>query len=166
MWFLPTDPDSSFGRRQGTGNLMVPDNGTVYVQAALGESLAFGFNNGARFGVTSVDLAGYALAVPDFSVNFVGYFSDGSTVSTNFSGSGINFQTFYFGSEFTDLTHVQIPHDGWSLDNLVVYPIPEPSSLAVLGFRHCLASSDLSKIKAGTLMTESFALGYFRDSFL
>jgi hypothetical protein len=90
------------------------------------DSLAFSFTSGSLFGVVSVDLAGFSIGAPDYTVNFIGYRSDGSTITTSFSGSGNDFQTFYFGSDWASgLTHVAIPNEPWSLDNLVV-SVPEP----------------------------------------
>ncbi|RME95895.1 MAG: PEP-CTERM sorting domain-containing protein, partial [Verrucomicrobia bacterium] len=47
------------------------------------------------------------------------------------------FETFQFGPEFSGLTRVVIEElegpPGWSLDNLVFRPVPEPSSVALLG---------------------------------
>jgi len=95
------------------------------------------FNNldGSPFSLFAVDLAEYSTVVPDaVSVSFTGYHSDGSTISTSFVTDGIidgtgplkDFETFNFGPGWTDLTRVEIPTDGWSLDNLVV-SVPEPS---------------------------------------
>ena len=104
----------------------------------------FSFVNGSVFNMLSVDLAEYSTVVPDaITVEFVGYHSDGSTVTTSFTTDGIidgtsplaDFQTFSFnGLGFTDLTHVEIPPSGWSLDNLVV-SVPEPTGgvLLVIG---------------------------------
>ena len=89
MSFTPL-PGDELGRNGG-GIPGYPDNGTAYLQ---GGSLSFSFANGALFGLNSVDLAGYSDAVPDFSVEFVGYLFNGNTVTQSFSGSGIAFQTF------------------------------------------------------------------------
>jgi len=106
------------------------------LQATLGDSLQFNFINGSAFNLFSVDLAEYSTVVPDaVTVPFIGYREDGSTVAAYFTTDGIidgsgplaDFQTFYFGSEFSGLTRVEIPTWGWSLDNLVV-AIPEPST--------------------------------------
>ena len=88
----------------------------------------------------AVDLAEYStvFAVPA-TVSFVGYRHDGSVVTMNFVTDGIidgtgplvDFQTFYFDSQFSDLDRVVIPSGGWSMDNLGV-SVPEPSALAVL----------------------------------
>ena len=111
----------------------MPDNGTAYVQGSFGDAASFAFINGTHFGLLLVDLAGYSDVVPDFSATFIGYLAGGSTVTTNFSGTGLNFQTFYFGQEFSGLIRAEIPPDvtGWSLDNLRM-GVPEPSSCALL----------------------------------
>jgi hypothetical protein len=78
----------------------------------------------------------YAVTVP-----FVGYRFDGSVVNTSFTTDGIidgtgpiaDFQTFYFGPEFSGLTRVEIPTYGWSLDNLYV-SVPEPGTVALMIF--------------------------------
>ena len=44
-----------------------------------------------------------------------------------------DFETFHFGPEFSNLTRVEIPTFGWSLDNLVVVPEPETWGLILLG---------------------------------
>ena len=118
---------------KGGGQLagVVPDNGTAYLQAAASDSLKFRLLDGGLFGLYSVDLAGYSGILLDFTVHFIGYRPDGSTVSALFSGSGLNFQTFYFGPEFSGLARVEIPTIGWSLDNLVV-AVPEPGAWALL----------------------------------
>src|SRR5207245_852077 len=87
---------SGFRAARG-GPSLYPDNGTAYLQAGSGTTLMFSYNGGSLFGVAAVDLAGYSTVVPDFSVPFIGYRPDGSTVSTNFPGTGINFRTVYFG---------------------------------------------------------------------
>lgn len=120
----------------------IPDNGTAYIAAALGDSLVFSFLDGSVFNLVSVDLAEYSLTVPNaVTVPFVGYRFDGSVVNTSFTTDGIidgtgpipDFQTFHFGPEFSGLTRVEIPTYGWSLDNLVV-AVPEPGTIALLMF--------------------------------
>ena len=100
----------------------------------------FSFTNGSLFGLVSVDLAEYSTLFSNepAMVPFFGYRQDGSTVTNIFTtdgfidgtGPGADFQTFYF-KNFTDLTRVEIPTFGWSLDNLVV-SIPEPSAGVLL----------------------------------
>ena len=80
--------------------------------------------------------------MPDaVTVHFIGYRSDGSIVTQDFTtdgiidgtGPGVDFQTFHFGPEFSSFTRVEIPTFGWSLDNLVVVPEPATWSLIILG---------------------------------
>jgi hypothetical protein len=97
------------------------------------------FANGSVFDLLSVDLAEYSTGQQyPLTVEFIGYHPDGSTVTTSFTTDGIidgtgplaDFQTFNF-TGFTDLSRVEIPTSGWSLDSLVV-ATPEPASSAVL----------------------------------
>jgi hypothetical protein len=134
VWFEPLPWSDGFIRGNGIGTTLWPDNGTDYLQASAGDSLRFDFINKSVFDLTSVDLTGYSTVVPDFNVDFVGYKADGSTVTENISGSGINFNTYYFDSSFTGLTRVEIPGFAWSLDN-VVLTVPEPGQtrLMILG---------------------------------
>jgi hypothetical protein len=117
-----------------------PDNGTAYLAAPLGSSLLFSFANGSAFNLISVDLAEYSTGFQTpLTVPFIGYSVDGGTVTTNFTTDGIidgsgpltDFETFYFGPEWSGLTHVEILTIAWSLDNLVV-AIPEPSSVVLV----------------------------------
>src|SRR5262245_38652864 len=99
----------------------------------------FQFSIGSPFNLMSVDLADSSTVVPDaVTVHLVGYRVDGSIVTQDFTTDGIidgtgpiqDFQTFHFGPEFSNLTRVEIPTSGWSLDNLVV-AVPEPSTVAL-----------------------------------
>ena len=141
MSFTPLPGDVLI--RNGGGMPGYPDNGSAYLQ---GGSLSFGFSDGTLFGLNSVDLAGYSDAVPDFSVEFIGYLFNGSIVTQSFSGSGIAFQTFSFGPQFTGLTQVEISTPDWSLDNLVV-SVPEPgvSQFAILGLLSIIAGARKSR---------------------
>ncbi len=125
--------------RLGGGRVARPENGTPYLAAALGESLVFGFFDGRLFDLLSVDLAEYSTVLPDaVTVQFIGYFADGSTITTTRTTDGIidgtgplvDFQAFTFRG-WTGLTRVEIPTWGWSLDNLIV-GVPEPTSGALL----------------------------------
>ncbi len=134
----PSVPGNQF-TRNGGGISFYPENYTAYLQAALGQSLMFSPTNGSLFGVVSVDLAEYSTVAPiPLNVSFFGYRFDGSVVTTNFildgiidgTGPTVDFQTFYFGAEFNNLSRVEVPDFG-SLDNLTVSQIPEPSTVAL-----------------------------------
>ena len=142
--FTPSDPNapwSGFGRRNGGGVYgLYPENGTAYLQAGMFGTISFSFMNGSAFGLLAVDLAEYSTVVPDAAiVHFVGYRHDGTSVTAEFTTDGIidgagplaDFQTFFFGPEFSGLDRVEIPSHGWSLDNLVL-SIPEPGTGALV----------------------------------
>lgn len=140
VWFAPIAGSVGFGRRGSNPRDGWPDNGSAYAQAGLGDSLMFGLDDGSSFRLLSVDLAEFSILYAEaVMVRFTGYFADGSSVTTDLVTDGIidgtgplaDFQTFYFGPEFSNLMRVEIPTFGWSLDNLVI-AIPEPGSGALL----------------------------------
>jgi hypothetical protein len=134
MYFRPIPGTDGFARTWTNMPPEWPNNGTPYLQATAGDSLMFSYQNGPAFGLISVDLARATIGFPDYTVNFIGYRPDGSTISTTFAGANIAFQTHYFGPEWLyGLTRVEIPNHTWSLDNLVVF-IPEPATNALLIF--------------------------------
>ena len=70
----------------------------------------------------------------DWSVPKVGFKPDGTTVETYVYRNGLEFQTYYFGPEFSGVFYVEIPNSGWSLDNLVLsVPEPCPATLLAVG---------------------------------
>lgn len=142
MWFTPiggASPEKGFVR-DGGGFVLAPDNGTSFLATTLGDSLSFGFTDESLFDLVAVDLAEYSTVLSDpITVQFIGYFADGSTILQGFTTDGIidgtgslaDFQTFYFSAGWVGLTRVEVPGFGWSLDNLVVrHPsgIPEPAA--------------------------------------
>jgi hypothetical protein len=121
------------------------------------DTVSLAFINPTQFGLVSVDLAGYSDVSPDFSATFIGYLSGGSTVTTNFSGTGLSFQTFYFGQEFSGLRWAELSSDldAWSLDNLQV-GVPEPPScmlllggLSLFAFRRARSVCGLDSFTSG-----------------
>jgi hypothetical protein len=135
--------------RNGGGISGYPDNGSAYMQS--GGGLLFGFTDGSLFGLNTVNLAGYSTAVPDFNVEFVGFLPGGGTITTTFSGSGIDFQDFQFGSQWTGLTSVEVLDSPWSLDNLVV-AVPEPNGIVLVAlgagvFHYCRRKISRGKVR-------------------
>jgi hypothetical protein len=112
----------------GSGRADWPNNGTTYIQANVPAVTCRRFDK-LSFRLVSVDLAGFNTSYPDFSATFEGVRSDGSVVTTNFSGSGIAFQSFNFSSNFTDVTNVLITAD--ALDNLKMEVAAPPPDLHV-----------------------------------
>ena len=143
MWFRPIEGPGSGNIlvRAGGGRESFAENGTAYLLAGLEQTLQFSFTNGLLFQMFSVDLAEFSTLYQEpLLVHFIGYRADGSIVTTELTTDGIidgtgplaDFETFYFDKEWTDLTRVEIPTYGWSLDNLVVATIPEPATRALL----------------------------------
>ena len=128
----PGDPNQAFSRNGGAVS-GTPDDGSAYLQGSITSTLMFRFGTGSTFSLVSADLAGYSTVVPNVTAYFTGYQTGGSTVNANIPTSGITFQTYYFGPEWSNLVRVEIPIFG-SLDNLVV-SVPEPSAgiLAIWG---------------------------------
>jgi len=151
MWFRPlgfVGPGNGFVRRGSSPREGWPDGGTAYVQASLGDSLMFSF--------LSVDLAEFGtLYQTPLIVRFVGYRFDSSIVTTDLTTDGIidgtgplaDFQTFFFGPEWSGLSRVEIPNSGWSLDNLVV-SIPEAGTWVLLVLGGALAGCRFWKRRA------------------
>jgi hypothetical protein len=130
MFFKPQPGCGGFGLIT-TPSPDLPNNGTGYLQAGQGENLTFNLLSSPAFSLQSVDLAGLSSSTSGYMVDFLGHRSDGSTVETIFSGSGIDFQTYHFGSGWSDLTDVEIKNSNWSLDNLVFQTDPEPNIASV-----------------------------------
>ncbi|MEM9387852.1 MAG: hypothetical protein AAGA68_22555 [Pseudomonadota bacterium] len=114
-----------------------PDNGSGYLQVAVFGSLSFAMSDSSLFNVLSVDLAEYSTVFESpTTISFTGFKPDGSTVTTSFltdgiiDGSGplVDFETFAFGSDFRGLTSVQANNVTFSMDNLLVAPIPLPAA--------------------------------------
>jgi hypothetical protein len=136
-------PSTSTFQRIAPGSLFGPYNGTAYITGGRASALGFSFTNGSLLSLASVDLAEQDISVTPrpATVSFIGYRFDGTTVTTNFTTDGIidrtgplaDFQTFHFDSRFNDLTRIEIPNTGWSMDNLMVISVvPEPSALTLL----------------------------------
>lgn len=142
---------NGFGRFQSGFLPGFPDDGTAYLQGAGqgGYNNLYGyFTDGSTFGVESIDLAAAGGSSTDISAVFSGWRSDGTYLTLNVSGTGIDFRTVNFGPEWSSgLTAFGIANapsspDGWSVDNLVVM-VPEPDTrvlvaagvLAALAFR-------------------------------
>jgi hypothetical protein len=119
----------------GTGYLELPDNGTPNNRLTIGPTAAF--PTSAPFNLISFDAARYAdLAPPTLTV--VGYSVMASPVTNYFTvaSGGSDFQTFHPDASFVNLFEVEVYGDSWgrfSLDNLVISGVPEPSADALVG---------------------------------
>jgi len=137
MTFRPIPPAAYFGR-MGGGRVEFPENGSAYLILGAFDSLSGTCDGTVRFGLTSVDLSEFSIIYPvPRNVQFIGYRSDGTVVTTEFTTDGIidgtgplaDFQTFYFDQRFSDLVKFEAPSTTYALDNLVFrYGVPEPSA--------------------------------------
>jgi len=118
LWFVPILGTDGFVRRGSYSRPFWPDNGSAYVEVGLGDSLVFGMLDGSDFSLMSVDLAEWSTDYPQsVRVHFVGYRRDGTTVTTDLLTDGImdgtgplsDFQSLYFGPEFSGVYEVEIP---------------------------------------------------------
>ena len=91
-----------------------PENGTAYIAPTLGMNCIR--YDGLSFSPISMDLASYSSVVPEHDSSFVGQRADGSMVSTNFTVSGLIFQTYYFPPAFADWTNLWVK--AGAVDNL------------------------------------------------
>lgn len=131
---------SGVATRRWSGDPLFPDNGTAYLQAGISNALYFNIG-GSLFNAVSVDLAPYSASSLDpVAVEFAALDYGGRIIATtqftvmlNGQGSPV-FQTSYFPQEFQGMHSLWIapPAPPWSLDNLVISPIPEPSTAALL----------------------------------
>jgi len=129
----------------GGGIAGLPENGTAYLQVPGGGTrLGFRLLSFAPFNLFSLDLAEYDTSLPGaLTIRVVGYKFQDAQVATDLTTDGINdgtgpqpdFQTFTFDSRFRDLYRVEILSERFSLDNVVIGGVPEPSvgGLVLLG---------------------------------
>ncbi len=125
----------------GNGVSGLPSDGTAFLQVSTGADLGFTFLSGAHFNLVSFDAAGYGTSYGGASLEVIGYKAMGVMVTNFFAVDSVNnrrtgllpdFQTFTFDSQFQNVFRVDVLTDRWSLDNLVVSGVPEPSSTALI----------------------------------
>jgi hypothetical protein len=127
----------------GAGLSGYPDNGTGYLQLPGGAGLTFSFTPLRAFDLISFDAAESVAALPGpVSFRVVGYVSHGQglTVTNAFTTDGINdgtgplvdFQTFTLDSRFQNIYRVDILGSPFSIDNVMIGAVPEPSAGALV----------------------------------
>jgi hypothetical protein len=158
-WMIEQDmrlsTTNGFTHRASGSSSFFPDNGSSYAGFLAGDKpLVISNTIPLAFDLVSVDLAEYSSVFAiAWTIPFTGYRADGSTVAISFvldgvidgTGPAADFQTFYFGSTFTNVLYVQVGQSLYSMDNLRIEPVPEPPaillaavSLALLGGWHGL----------------------------
>jgi hypothetical protein len=118
----------------------IPYSTTPYMaffrQFSPDDYISFSLTNGNIFGLTSVDLADpNSPSLSPVPISFVGFLSNGSTVTNTFTtpgGGATTFQNYLFPSAFASgLTSVDIVATRWAMDNLV-FTVPEPGTVSLL----------------------------------
>lgn len=114
------------------GLIELPGRGFIRVETVSGDPFSLG----------SIDLSEYStlFANQPASVSFTGYLFGGGTVSTTFITDGVidsiggvdDFETFRFGTEFSNLLYLETNSFGYALDNLELNVVSLPSSLSLL----------------------------------
>jgi hypothetical protein len=118
----------------GPGISGYPNDGTAYLAITTGADLRFSLTPLALFNLVSIDAANYADDPPS-TLEVVGYkthIMGPPVLVTNYFTTTFAFQTFHLDSQFTGLYQVDVLTDRWSLDNLVVSGVPEPSCGALV----------------------------------
>ena len=89
----------------------------------------------------SFDAAGYNTSLPGAALEVIGYKSMGVMVTNYLTVDSLadrrannlsDFQTFYLSSQFQNVYRVDVVTSQWSLDNVVISGVPEPSSCALI----------------------------------
>jgi hypothetical protein len=89
--------------------------------------------DGSAFSLLQADLAHYSLYFRTDVVPFVGHRVDGTTVHQTFLlTDGINFNSFAFNSNFSNLLSVEVGVDAYAMDNVQIKPVPQPPALLLL----------------------------------
>jgi hypothetical protein len=114
---VPGYPDN------GTGYLFAPDNGLRFYYPSY---------SAPPFSLVSFDAARYDGAAPP-TLKVIGYRGMASPVTNYFTvvSGASDFQTFYPDARFVNLYQVDI-YASFSLDNLVIGGVPEPSADALV----------------------------------
>jgi len=127
----------------GGGRNELPENGTGFLAVPTGAKLAFGLYTfpGITFSLMSFDAAEFLTNFPGpVSLQVVGYKGMDLTVTNVFTTDGINdgtgpltdFQRFNLDAQFVDLYRVEILSDRFSIDNVLIGGVPEPSTCALV----------------------------------
>jgi len=117
-----------------------PDDGSGCLALTSTAKLAFSFNTfpGTYFNLVSFDAAGFSVSFPGpVSLEVVGYKGMNGTVTNYITVDSLlhrranslpDFQTFYLDSQFQQVSRVDVLTELWSLDNVVISGVPEPSA--------------------------------------
>ncbi len=119
----------------------IASNRTAHISVLNGDSFEILSNDGLLFDVVSVDLAEYSSVYRSPKVIvFEGILANGASVFVDFTTDGFveggdalnDFETFKFPKEFSGLSLLRSATTGYSLDNLTLSVVPEPTLLSML----------------------------------
>jgi len=127
----------------GPGIVGYPQDGTAYLQVPPSADLSFSFNTSFQtyFNFVSFDAAGYSTSLPGATLEVIGYKGMSGTVTNYFTVDSLtdrrannlpDFETFSLSSQFQNVYQVDVLTSGWSLDNVVLSGVPEPSCSALV----------------------------------
>ena len=117
-----------------------------YLSFLHGSSLRFEMNDSSLFDLGSIDLSEYSTVfIAPKTVTFTGYYSSGATISQSFTTDGLfdsvgginDFETFTFGSGFSNLSYVETSTNIFAMDNLEInaaVPLPGALYIFITGF--------------------------------
>jgi hypothetical protein len=146
--------EDGFILKSNNGSQVVINNALPLYSNAAAPSLGFGNGNdykliltqsdGLLFDVKCFDLLEATWNPKQFGITATGVKADLSTVSQTFILDGqFGGQTFFFGPEFNNLTSLDIGKNFSDIyfleivkvDNIVVWAVPEPATVLLLGLR-------------------------------
>ncbi|MDF7824296.1 right-handed parallel beta-helix repeat-containing protein [Pontiellaceae bacterium B12227] len=114
-----------------------PDNGTAYLSPGQRYEpwTCIYPNCEGLIGISSLDAAEYSTVYHESTVSMIGHKPDGTTLTNTFQLDGVidgfggveDFEHFSFPSNFTGFTVIELPHSGYSLDN-IAFTIETPDS--------------------------------------
>jgi hypothetical protein len=125
----------------------IASNGSPHLALLSDSSLEIFRLDGQPFSPRSVSLAEYSTVFPfPKRIGFEGVFPNGSTVNTSFTTDGIvyggtslvDFQTFLFPPSFSGIVNLRATDVAFSLDDLVLASVPEPSSCLLFSAAICV----------------------------
>jgi hypothetical protein len=146
----------TFWNPYNAGNLVLtgagvsgdPQDGTAYLQVPGGSDLAFTFTSPTLFNFVSFDAAGANTSFPGASLEVIGYYVMSGMVTNYFTVDSFldrrannlpDFETLYLSSQFQNVYRVDVFsvssgsfYPPWSLDNVVISGVPEPSCGALV----------------------------------
>jgi hypothetical protein len=129
MYFGPIGPGNVL--LSGPGRPGYATNGTGYLEIPDGNLAVLFTNTPTRyFNLLSFDAAEFDGFGPQ-TLTVVGYPGMSAPVTNYFTVSSLTFQTFYLDSSFTTISRFDVLNARWSLDNLVISGVPEPSAAAL-----------------------------------